>query len=73
MKRVEIVAVDEKRQITAIFACTLAGKFPTYLSRHHNLRNVIPRVFNFQLTGLFPRLRITGQMRQQRLPTSSIS
>lgn len=27
MKRVEIAAVDDKRQITAIFACTLAGKF----------------------------------------------
>ena len=27
MKRVEIVAVDDKQQITAIFACTLAGKF----------------------------------------------
>ena len=27
MKRVEIAAVDDKRQITAIFACTLSGKF----------------------------------------------
>ena len=27
MKRVEIAAVDDKRQITAIFACTLDGKF----------------------------------------------
>ena len=27
MKRVEIAAVDNKRQITAIFACTLAEKF----------------------------------------------
>ena len=26
-KRMEIAAVDDKRQITAIFACTLAGKF----------------------------------------------
>ena len=26
-KRVEIAAVDDKRQITAIFACTLSGKF----------------------------------------------
>ena len=27
MKRVEIAGVDDKQQITAIFACTLAGKF----------------------------------------------
>ena len=26
-KRVEITAVNDKRQITAIFACTLSGKF----------------------------------------------
>ena len=26
-KRVEIAAVDDKRQITALFACTLSGKF----------------------------------------------
>jgi len=30
-KRVEITAMDDKRQITAIFACTLSGKFlPVY-------------------------------------------
>ena len=26
-KRVEIAAVDDKRQITALFTCTAAGKF----------------------------------------------
>ena len=38
-KRVEIVAMDDKRQITAIFGCTLSGKFlPVQLiniPRHH--------------------------------------
>ena len=26
-KRVEIAAVDDKRQITAVFACSMSGKF----------------------------------------------
>lgn len=26
-KRVEIAAIDDKRQITAVFACTMSGKF----------------------------------------------
>ena len=37
-KRVEIAAVDDKRQITAIFACTLSGKISAHavnIPRYH--------------------------------------
>jgi len=48
MKRVEIAAVDDKRQITAIFACTLSGKFlPIQLIYQGTTPKCLPKNVNF--------------------------
>ena len=46
-KRVEIVGVDDKRQITAVFGCTMAGDFmPVQLIYKSKTKKCLPR-FNF--------------------------
>ena len=48
MKRVEIAAVDDKRQITAIFACTLSEKFlPIQLIYQGTTPKCLPKTVNF--------------------------
>ena len=48
MKRVEIATVDDKRQITAIFACTLSGKFlPIQLIYQGTTPKCLPKNVNF--------------------------
>ena len=43
-KRVEIVGVDDKRQITAVFGCTMAGDFmPVQLIYKGKTKKCLPR------------------------------
>jgi len=47
-KRVEIAAKDDKRQITALFACTLTGKFlPIQMIYHGMTTKCLPKHVEF--------------------------
>ena len=67
MKRMEIAAVDDKRQITAIFACMLSGKLlPIQLI----YQGTTPKYLStFHLNGVLPTQPTTGRMRIHLLPT----
>ena len=68
--RVEIATVDDKRQIPAIFICTLSGKFlPIQLIYKGTTTKCHPKAFHSMLTDTLLIRRITGSMRQQRLLT----
>ena len=61
-KRVEITAIDDKRQITAVFACLLAGSFlPIQLIYKGTTARCLPRGSNFQTDGILHILLIIGQ------------
>ena len=47
-KRVEVAAVDDKQQITAIFACSMSGKFlPMQLIYKGTTKRCLPKDVNF--------------------------
>ena len=47
-KRVEITAIDDKRQITAVFACSLAGSFlPIQLIYQGTTTRCLPKGVKF--------------------------
>ena len=64
-KRVEIVAVDDKQQITAVFAGSLAGDFlpPQLISKAP--QNVVFHKSTFHLIGTSRIATTIGQMRTQ--------
>ena len=61
-KRVEITAIDDKRQITAVFACSLAGSFlPIQLIYKETTARSLPKGSNFQKDRILHILLIIGQ------------
>jgi len=64
MKRMEKAAVDDKRQITAIFACTLPGKFlPMQLIYQGTTTKCLSKNVNFPSDWQLMHLS-TGQMKK---------
>ena len=62
-KRIEIAGIDDKRQLTVVFAGMLAGNFSLFSSCiRPKLQNVCLQLSSFLLTGVFPTLPIIGQM-----------
>lgn len=63
-KRVEIVDMDDKRQITAIFGCTLSGKFLlVQLIYQGTTSKCLPKMLIFPLTGILLTQPTIGQMK----------
>ena len=70
-KRVEIAGLDDKRQITAVFAGSLTGDFlPIQLIYQGKLKNVI-LLLVFQRTGTLHVHQLTGVMNKQCWTTSA--
>ena len=70
-KRVEIAGLDDKRQITALFAESLMGDFlPIQLVYQGKTENVI-LLLVFQKTGTLHLHQLTGVMNKQRWTTSA--
>ena len=64
-KRIEVSHIDDKRQITAVFACTLSGTFlPLQLITKEQQRSLIQRVSISLQIGTFVVHRIIGQMKR---------
>ena len=62
-KRVELVGIDDKRQITAVFAGTMGGHFlPIQLIYKGKTSKCLPSV-DFQRIGTLLTRRIIGQTR----------
>ena len=67
-KRVEIAAADNKRQITALFTCTAAGKFlPIQLIYEGSTNRCFPKMLLFLRDGTLHAPQITSPMATQCL------
>lgn len=65
-KRVELVAKDDKRQITAVFAVSFTGDFlPPQLAYQGKSQSSVSHNFNFRQIGILRFHQIIGPMSLQ--------
>ena len=68
-KRVELVGIGDKRQITAVFCGSLLGDFLPVQVIYKGKTSAVILAFLFHLTGTFPTLPTIGQLKKQHCST----